>query len=455
MNISEKSLLASLPELKSTGKFWIAYSGGLDSHVLLSSLSKKLPSGSLRALHINHGLSPNADGWQDHCQRVCENLGISFEAHKVNIPQDTSASLENLAREARYAVFNACVGEDDYLLLAHHQDDQVETMLYRLMRGTGPRGLAGIPAQRNLRAGVNKAQLLRPLLGCSRDELEAYAKAEDLVWVEDESNQDTAFDRNFLRKDVLPLLKQRWPGFEKRWLRTAELCAEADQLQSLLGEQDLLQVQTGYPDRLNINALMNFEELRQWNILRVWFSNLQHEYALPMPGYSSLQKIMKEVLRAPDDASPLVSWSNNGKQVEIRRFAGELYVLQAVNLDDAMTPCCWKPWQVPELLLSSGTLRLEEVKSNGVDLSKIEELNISFRQGGEQAKPAGRKTRSLKKLFQDYAVAPWLRNRVPLIYVDSELIAVADFFICEDWQREEGKKLYRFNWENKGFSGSL
>lgn len=463
MKFSEQALSPINVKLQGTNKLWVAYSGGLDSHVLLSALSKILPSASLRALHIHHGLSPNADRWEAHCQQVCTELGITFETHRVEIDQGSSSSLEKLAREARYAVFKQCVGTDDYLLMGHHQNDQLETILYRLMRGSGPRGLGGMPAQRSL--GLGSGQILRPLLNYSREALEEYAKSEGLAWVEDESNQDTHFDRNFLRSKIFPLLKERWPGFEQCWQRSASLCTEAEHLQIVLGEQDLLLAQTEYLNRVNIAAIKNFDEIRQRNLLRVWFRKLEQKCLVPQPDYHSLQRILKEVIAAEEDAEPLVSWSNSNEagneKIEIRRFGGELYVLRSSREEEPPLKALeWKPAQTPVLTLNpSGlypeTLQLEKVASVGIDLTDLSEFRISFRQGGEQAKPAGRKTRSLKKLFQDYGVPPWLRERIPLIYSGDELVAVGDLFICENWQCEKGQKLYRFNWENKVLSGNL
>ncbi|MEX2367214.1 MAG: tRNA lysidine(34) synthetase TilS, partial [Pseudohongiellaceae bacterium] len=220
MAFSESAVQSGLEKLNDNSNIWVAYSGGMDSHVLLHLMVRLLPSQErrLRALHINHGISPHAADWQSHCQQTCSDLGIPFQAVSVSLDADGTDSLETRARKARYRVFADRLGPGDYLFLAHHLDDQIETMLFRLLRGTGLKGLAGMPVSRPLGAG----QLYRPLLALARDELEQYAIEHRLQWIEDDSNARADYDRNYLRLKVLPLLEKRWPGYKNNWLRTAQ-----------------------------------------------------------------------------------------------------------------------------------------------------------------------------------------------------------------------------------------
>ena len=200
--------------------YLIAYSGGMDSHVLLVALAELSSSRpnfpALRAVHVHHGLSPYADDWADHCQSICQNLGVELVVHWVEVASH-QASLERAARVARYQVFESVLKPGEILLQGHHQDDQAETLLLRLLRGTGVDGAKAIPAQRRLGAG----EVFRPLLDFSREQLAQYARHQQLQWIEDESNQDTGFDRNYLRHQVLPLLQQRWPAASKVLARFA------------------------------------------------------------------------------------------------------------------------------------------------------------------------------------------------------------------------------------------
>lgn len=446
MGFSAQDLIPHLPDLSASCCLWVAYSGGMDSHVLLDCMlvlkQQIYPHITLKAIHVHHGISENADQWQQHCEETCASLGLSLVCESVKLEIGSGPSLENLAREARYKVFEKHLAEADYLLMGHHEDDQIETILFRFMRGAGPRGLAAIPDSRKIAQGY----LIRPLLHFPRKDLRVYAETRQLHWIEDESNCDLNFDRNFLRLNIFPLLEQRWPSFRKNWLRSAQLCAEAEQLQMILAKQDFTKVSTDHSNRLCISALKQFDAVRQRNTLRFWFSRLQQEFLLPLPDYNSLQRIITEVLSASVDAEPLVSWSDQKQQVDVRRFADELYVLSPIA-PSVPRKMSWDMTTILTLRDGLGQLSLEAVSSNGLCLHNITECKVVSRSGGEMAKPAGRKTRSLKKIFQDYGVPPWLRDKVPLIYINDELAAVADIFICEKWQQDSGKDLYRICWE--------
>lgn len=234
MTFSPAELRQYLPKTD-TGIWWIALSGGLDSCVLLHSLAALQLPVVLRALHINHQISPNATSWQEHCADICARLNIPFTAVKVDV-KNTGRGIEDAAREARYAVFEQHLSSGDYLFTAHHSDDQSETMLLRLMRGAGPRGLAAMAQARRLGQGI----LYRPLLNFSRAELEEYAQEQALTWVNDESNTNDHYDRNYLRNQVMPLLRERWPAFANKWQQTAELCAANEALIDELARQDLI-----------------------------------------------------------------------------------------------------------------------------------------------------------------------------------------------------------------------
>ena len=444
--LSPQSLLAILPGNEC--HCLVAYSGGMDSHVLLHLLCSLRDSGEfngeVRAVHVHHGMNADADNWASHCEKTCKALSVSLKTISVSVEQ-SGKGIEDAAREARFEAFEQSLEEGEYLLTAHHLDDQMETMLFRLMRGTGLRGLAGIRQQRP----IGKGKLIRPLVGISREDLKTYADQAQLKWVEDVSNTDTALDRNFLRQVVLPQLEERWPGYRKNWLRLAHLAEESQQLQLELGLQDLTTVQEkAY--RISIPALLNYSPIRQRNILRSWFLHHESVNAIPAPDYYVGEKILSELIPAADDAMPVVSWKKGETKAEVRRFADRIYlrvVAPEVDKTDSLT---WKPTLDLELPCHMGTLALKETENEGFAFP-AGILEINFRKGGEKAKPSGRKTRSLKKTLQDYHVPPWLRDKVPLIYQAGELMAVGDLFICEDWQLKKmpgsDKKIYRIQWD--------
>lgn len=447
MAFTPHQLLAALPARDTA--CLVAFSGGLDSHVLLHALCGLRDdgrfTGPIRALHVNHGLSANADHWAQHCRVVCTALGVPLEVRRVNVVR-TGEGLENAARKARLAVFGEILSAREALLTAHHLDDQVETLLFRMLRGTGLRGLAGIRRQRPLGRGM----VLRPLLDVSRDELSAYAHDAALTWIEDESNLDTTLDRNYLRSEVMPLLAARWPGFRKNWQRLAQLAEDGEQLQRLLGDQDLQGVRDGI-HRLAIPALKEFEPVRQRNILRCWFLGLEDSHGLPAPDYYVVDRICNELIPAREDATPVVAWQKSGHQAEVRRYGDHVYLVLDNPAAADVLPCAWQAERPLVLPAGLGTLSLVENDSAGFVLPDDGRLEVVFRAGGESARPAGRKSRPLKKILQDYHVPPWLRGSIPLICRDGELVAVADLFICSPWQVEQGaagkKKVFRIHWD--------
>ncbi|MEX2367103.1 MAG: tRNA lysidine(34) synthetase TilS, partial [Pseudohongiellaceae bacterium] len=225
-----------------------------------------------------------------------------------------------------------------------------------------------------------------------------------------------------------------------------QICAEAETLLSEQAGHDLSLVQTEHPTRLQIEALQRFSRPRQRQILRYWLAGLATEYGFPQADYNCLERILHELLPAPDDANPLVSWSNNESAIQIRRFAGALYALAPFTEEAGDKQLNWLLPAPLELGAQLGRLELVPVATDGIDLDAVSHLTVAFREGGEVAKAAGRKTRSLKKIFQDYRVPPWLRSRIPLLYLDGELLAVADLFITSSRHRKQGKNLYRFHW---------
>jgi len=426
-------LLRQLTELSENAaapaRYVIAFSGGLDSTVLLHALAASRAShqAPVVAVHVDHGLHAESAAWADHCQAFANELEIEFHGLQVNVDRQSGMGPEAAAREVRYAALRNLVQPNDWLLSAHHKDDQAETLLLNLMRGSGPAGLAGIAPVRVFARGW----LVRPLLEVSRDDLEKYAAGQDLVWVDDPSNDDQKFDRNYLRHEVLPRLETRWPDAAGRIRRSAALAREATSLLTDLAKSDLESV-GNRADRLCINELQELSPARQRNILRSVVSGL----GLPMPGAVHLEQIQSHLLAAREDAQPLVTWPG----VSVRRYREHVYLspdtAEEAQLPKAV-PVIGKHVELPAglgtLVLAAGTEKglSNEVMANG--------LEVRYRVGGEEFKPAGQShTRKLKKLLQEEGIVPWMRERLPLLYSGGELVAVADLWIATSAMSDPG-----------------
>lgn len=408
----ESRLLRTLAPWLASPKWWVAFSGGLDSSVLLHALARlgerhALPP--IVAIHVHHGLQAVADDWPAHCRAVCERLEVPLQVVRVQVA--AGASLEQAARDARYAAFADQLGEGELLLTAQHRDDQAETLLFRLLRGAGVRGLAAMPAERVLAPG----RLLRPLLDVARAELEAYARSHGLDWIEDPSNRSLDHSRNYLRQRVMPVLRQRWPQAAASMARTAARMAEAQVLLDELAVQDLGAAQGASRfdwlplPSLALPPLRALTPVRQRNALRHWLAGLtlapdEDHWA----GWVSLRD-------ARPDAAP--RWRLAGG--EIQRGAGRIWWLPERWLELPVGPIDWPAPAVSLMLPGNGRLRLEGALPAG-------RLEVGYRRGGEALQLPGRGRRDLKRLLNEAGVPGFARARLPLLFCDGELIAVAN-----------------------------
>ncbi|MEN5034265.1 tRNA lysidine(34) synthetase TilS [Pseudomonas sp. TWI929] len=392
--------------------WYIAFSGGLDSTVLLHLLAdhaRKHASPPLRAIHIHHGLQPAADAWPAHCQAICDNLGIELQV--IHVQVSPGASLEQAARDARYAAFKQALGPGDILFTGQHRDDQAETLLFRLLRGAGLRGLAAMPGQRALWQG----SLVRPLLSCSRQQLQAYALANGLAWIEDPSNADTQFARNYLRGEVFPRLQQRWPQASQNLARAAEHLGEALGLVDELARDDLALAGEGAPvawsglDSLDLATLVALSPARQRNALQYWLSQRTR---LPdtrhWAGWADLRD-------AAADAQPVWRLADG----QLLRSHGRVWWLSGDWLQQPVGQLAWGDVDAPLLLPGNGSVRL-------VGAAGLGGLRIAYRQGGEMLDLPGRGRRDLKRLLNEQQVPHFLRPRLPLLYQGERLLAVAN-----------------------------
>lgn len=421
-----------IDQLKPAETYWLGYSGGLDSHVLLHLLS--YTQLNIQAVYINHGLSVNANAWASHCEQVCRELAISFTTICVQAEAEIGQSPEAAAREARYQAFSQLLQPGDYLLTAHHQDDQAETLLLQLLRGAGSKGLASMPLLKPFAQGHQ----LRPLLEYSRAELLAYAKAHHLNWIEDESNSDTRFDRNFIRQQIMPALAQRWPAASRTIARAAKHLAEEGKTLAWFVARELAELVGSQAQTLSVSKLLTHTTIRQKLLVRAWLQQL----ALPTPSEAQLEQMLSSVVNSKQDAQPQVEW----EAYQLRRYRDKLYVLP--NRPSLAEPNII-PWDLKSPLIlprQVGSLTAELVLGQGLSQQQAQQgqVTIRFRQGGERCKPQGRiGTHPLKKLFQEWDIPPWLRDKVPLLYINEELAAVIGFCICEPFAAKVNEAGYK------------
>jgi tRNA(Ile)-lysidine synthase len=393
------------------GKFLVAYSGGMDSHVLLHSLALLRASSNLqiRAVHVHHNLSPNADQWVTHCQQICTELNIELLVKHVDANRKSKHSKEAFARELRYQAIAEILQPDERLLTAHHADDQAETFLLQVFRGAGLKGLAAMPEHKSFHQG----SLIRPLLSFTRAELHSYATQHKLKWIEDESNENIGIERNFVRHQLMPIIKNKWPGIVHTIGRVTNHCAEASHLLNFLAAIDYAQVQGSKPNTLTIKKLLELDSARQSNVIRYWLRQLN----LPTPSAAKLDQIKQDALHSADDAAPLIHWSG----AEIRRYQDNLYAMPPLAPHNPKQIINWDgktPLVLPNKL---GTLQPEL-------LAELPTGNITvrFRLGGEKCRIKNRQgNHSLKNLMQEWQIPPWQRDRVPLIYADDKLAAIS------------------------------
>ncbi|WLQ11461.1 tRNA lysidine(34) synthetase TilS [Hahella aquimaris] len=427
----ERRLLSALRGLPDFSRLYIAYSGGLDSSVLLHAARRVWPAGAhMEAIHVHHGLSPNADIWMEHCQKECQSLDITCLAHPVNVAANGD-SLEAAAREARYRVFERYLSEHAgaVLLQGHHQNDQAETILFRLLKGHGVKGLAGIPCQRTL----GKGMLRRPLLNFTRLELEALAQRWGLTWVEDESNADALFDRNFLRNEILRPMSVRWRNAVAMIAETGRRMSEASSLLDELAEIDL-QGETVSADELELAVLSGLSPHRRKNALRYWL-----QAAGLAPSESDLVEILAQMLHAEGSHQPCYPL---GESV-LRRHDGRLFITETI----VTPPSGYEVvWPLAEVLLTPVGRLVAEPANAGLRQPAVDEtVIVRFRHGGERFRPKGRGgSCTLKKWLQERGIPPWRRDSIPLIYFNNELVAVGSYGVAEQYAASDNAWLPTF-----------
>jgi tRNA(Ile)-lysidine synthase len=403
----------------------VGLSGGMDSIVLLDALVRLAPcyQWRLSAVHVNHQLSPNASAWAAFCRRVCRALGVPLRVVKVQVARGNST--EAAARDARYAVYRAC--RADLMALAHNQDDQVETLLLRLLRGAGVTGLAAMPRTRTEGA----LRVVRPLLDVPRHEIERYAKRCKLTWVEDESNTDMHYLRNFLRGDILPRIAPRVPGYRNTLTRAAFHLADAAELLDDLAVMDSKTCL--HEDTLLVAGLRSLSVARASNLLRHFLARA----GIAMPDKRTLDEALRQAKHAKQDARLNIDLGSH----ELHRFDGALHLVPKAVAPDAALSVCWKGERTLHIAPLQATLKMVRSRGKGIDLGCLRAgpVTLRLRQGGERLRPdANRPHRRVKDMFQEQHVPPWVRDRLPFLWSGRHLVWVPGLGVDQRFQARAG-----------------
>ena len=400
----------------------VAYSGGLDSTVLLDLLARLRGEGAftLTALHVHHGLSRNADRWAQACATFAAALGVPITIERVSVDRGHPAGLEAAARMARHAAF-ARAGAD-YLALAHHRDDQAETVLLQALRGTGVKGLSAMAEAR----AVDGAVWLRPLLDEPREALLAYAREAGLDWVEDESNELTAFDRNFLRHEVMPVLERRFPQYRESLARLARHAAGASELLESLAREDAARIADA--EGLSAAGLEALDPARRANVLRHFLAGR----GLPMPGEARLADMARQLVSARGDARILLRHGDRA----IVRHRGRI-VVEDLPREAAPWDVAWRGERVLSLGEGRGEVRFAESAGEGIALERVagERWRFGPRAGGERIRLRDDgPTRTLKNLLQEHHIPVWRRPQLPLLFEGENLVWVPGIGVAADYR---------------------
>ncbi len=450
-----EKIVADNPTLKSTQslEIMIALSGGCDSSALLHAAFNLYQSGKfaqLSAVHVNHGLQLQAEAWQIHCQKICNQYQVPLFSKAFDLANQGKSS-EADAREARYQFFEQCVKKDQLLLLAHHSDDQAETILFRLCRGTGIHGMAGIPNVRKFSHGF----ILRPWLEFSRDELTDYAKKCQIEWVNDPSNQSSLYSRNFIRNEVIPLLRSKWLTVPKSIAQFSRIAKDQIEILDEVAEQDRLSIEI-QPAILDILKLANLSHARQRNLLHFWV----RKHARQAPSTAEIDEIIKQLYFSN------ISQVNNQKSIKVRAGNGwvrsydhQLFYYLNDEPDTLQENTVWQNIH-RNLRLDNGLVLCSKVNDTALENSNPEKItttqnfpvrlpneneivSVRPRVGGELAQPEYRKhSAELKKIYQELRVPGWKRKWLPIIYYNDLLVAVPGLFSNKDMQVKANGVIY-------------
>jgi len=420
------------------GPLLAAFSGGLDSSVLLHALAQSATARArgLRAVHVDHGLHGDSAGWSQHCRHFADTLGVELTVRTIDVARTPGFGLEASARRARYGAIEALLSPGEFVALAHHRDDQAETVLLKLLRGAGPEGIGAMRSVRPLGNG----HAWRPLLGLPRAALHEYAEHHRLGWVQDPSNADPTIDRNYLRMQVMPRIAKRWTEAETSIAQSATWARDAADFIDEEAERALARTQGLDPATLRFREWLALPRALRDPVLRRWLRAAR----LPEPTHYQAAELVRQLGEAGEDRQPCVRWPGT----EVRRYRDLLYALAPLQLP----PFDWVAefdGSELELPLDLGTLRLIPHVPIAKTKRLAEPLQVRFRRGGESLRVrAGGHTRELRDLLQEAGIPPWQRGRLPLLFhASGALLAVADLWLSEVGANLFGAQGAQLQWQ--------
>ncbi len=432
-----RACLAAVVRPKS--KVCVGLSGGRDSVALLHVLvqCRAELDVALSAIHVNHQISLHADSWAAFCAKLCETLAVPLHIERVTVKRAGGKGLEAAARDARYAAYAAL--DSDAIVLAHHLDDQAETVLLQALRGAGLKGISGMPSVKTLKQAGQKL-IVRPLLEVESSALAAYAAQHQLAWIEDESNDDTRYFRNHLRHDVLPRIAVHAPHYRDSLTRLAKHAADAQQLLDELADIDSKPVIER--EHLRLEPLLALSDPRAKNLLRYFFSRT----GIPVPNAAQLDEILQQLRSRQPHHQTEIAWTNR----VLRCHAGLVHVAVAADYSAQTWRAAWRGETTLVLPRGCGVLRLQPSIGDGIARSRLagETVTIRSRVGGERLRPdASRPRRTLKNLLQEARIPPWQRARMPLLYCGETLVWVAAIGVAADFAAGPNQASISVSWD--------
>lgn len=415
----------------------IAFSGGIDSSVMLNIMCKKRDKlkQSIEAIYIDHGLNDKSAEWGVFCSKECEKHQIAFKTIKIKEDCPKNSSIEAWARNIRYSLFVESMKKNDILLTAHHQDDQVETFFLQLLRGAGPQGLASMPIVKKIEHIFH----IRPFLYFQRKEIIEYAHNHNISWLEDETNYDVKYQRNFIRHNVLPEISKVWPSYQQNILRTIKHQVEYKKILDEIAMIDIETVSTNNFNNLDVNLIKKLSVERQKNLIFFWLKKIN----LESPTSKHMDQIINTLINSDQEKSPCVNWNNT----ELRRYKTLLYASGLTNAYDSNFEINWDT--ASPLSIEGETLIAKETEGKGISKKSIKDAKIiiRYRHGGEKIYSNSLKqSKSIKQLFQEHNVLPWLRNKVPLIYINEKLAVVPGFCVDRNYLANKNETSLDIQW---------